>query len=84
MGLSVTKRESKLQNESFIYKTGVLDYKWDSRVAIHLTIQRKTHDDRKKLRKLEKKSTNILTFERRISILIIDLLLRRMKNENQL
>ena len=36
MGLSFTKRESKLQNESFIYKTGVLDYKWDSRVAIHL------------------------------------------------
>ena len=38
MGLSFTKRESKLQNESFIYKTGVLDYKWDSRVAIHLFI----------------------------------------------
>ena len=39
MGLSFTKRESKLQNESFIYKTGVLDYKWDSRVAIHLPVK---------------------------------------------
>ncbi len=35
MGLSFTKRESKLQNEILIYKTGLLDYKWDSRVAIH-------------------------------------------------
>lgn len=35
MGLSFTKRESKLQNEILIYKTGFLDYKWDSRVAIH-------------------------------------------------
>jgi hypothetical protein len=35
MGLSFTKWESKLQNEILIYKTGFLDYKWDSRVAIH-------------------------------------------------
>ena len=35
MGLSFTKRESKLQNEILIYKTGLSDYKWDSRVAIH-------------------------------------------------
>lgn len=35
MGLSFIKRESKLQNEILIYKMGFLDYKWDSRVAIH-------------------------------------------------
>lgn len=34
--LSFTKRESTLQNEIFIYKTGLLTYKGDSRVAIHL------------------------------------------------
>ena len=39
MGLSFTKRESKLQNEILIYKTGFLDYKWDSRVAIHLNCE---------------------------------------------
>ena len=34
-GLSFTNRESRLQNRTFIYKVGVLVYKWDSRVTIY-------------------------------------------------
>lgn len=35
-GFSFTKLEAHLQKVSFIYKTGVLIYKWDSCLAIHL------------------------------------------------
>ena len=34
-GLSFTNRESRLQNRTFIYKRGLLGYKWDSRVTIY-------------------------------------------------
>ena len=36
-GLSFANWESRLQNRTFIYKWGVLGYKWDSRVTIYLT-----------------------------------------------
>ena len=35
MGLSFTKRESRLQNKILNYKTGLLEYKRDSRLAIY-------------------------------------------------
>ena len=35
MGLSITKREIRLQSGILHYKMGLLGYKRDSRVAIH-------------------------------------------------
>lgn len=38
LGLSFTNQESRLQNRTFIYKWGVLGYKWDSQFTIYLLI----------------------------------------------
>ena len=62
MGLSFTKRESKLQNEILIYKTGLSDYKWDSRVAIHLSSFKIPLRFPKNNINLSKNNKNILTF----------------------
>ena len=35
LGLSFTNQESRLQNRTFIYKWGVLGYKWDSQLTIY-------------------------------------------------
>lgn len=42
LGSLLTNRESRLQNRTFIYKWGVLGYKWDSQVAIYLYINKIT------------------------------------------
>ena len=34
-GILLTNRESRLQSRTFIYKVGVLVYKWDSQLTIY-------------------------------------------------
>ena len=54
MGLSFTKRESRLQNKILNYKTGLLEYKRDSRLAIYH--KEKTH----KKEKIKNKQSRVL------------------------
>lgn len=40
LGSLLTNRESRLQNRTFIYKWGVLGYKWDFRLTIHPSLSK--------------------------------------------
>ena len=40
LGSLLTNWESRLQNRTFIYKWGVLGYKWDSRLTIHPSLSK--------------------------------------------